>query len=129
MRKISIMVVTFIMLLGLVSTDANAGAMHRPDFAGIAKMYKYSYIFNYSYNYSYSYSYSYFFSWMRDDDGDGIPNGLDPDYEKPEDGTGYGKLKGNGTCDNDCDGTPDRTRDRLQLHLKLKDCDRTRILR
>lgn len=31
-----------------------------------------------------------------DDDGDGIPNGLDPDYVKPKDGTGhqFGKLNG-----------------------------------
>ena len=31
-----------------------------------------------------------------DDDGDGIPNGLDPDYVKPNDGTGhqFGKLNG-----------------------------------
>lgn len=31
-----------------------------------------------------------------DDDGDGIPNGQDPDYVKPKDGTGhqFGKLNG-----------------------------------
>ena len=33
-----------------------------------------------------------FYQWLRDDDGDGIPNCLDPDYVRPEDGTGYGKL-------------------------------------
>ena len=63
-----------------------------------------------------------------DDDGDGIPNGQDPDYTKPEDGTGkqnkfgsksmnqngkgsmnrngsgtFGPGNGNGT--GDCDGT------------------------
>lgn len=26
--------------------------------------------------------------WMQDSDGDGIPNGLDPDYLPPQDGTG-----------------------------------------
>ena len=26
--------------------------------------------------------------WLRDDDGDGIPNCLDPDYVPPEDGDG-----------------------------------------
>lgn len=33
-----------------------------------------------------------------DDDGDGIPNGLDPDYVRPKDGTGhqFGKLNGRG---------------------------------
>jgi hypothetical protein len=36
-------------------------------------------------------AYHYFYQWLRDDDGDGIPNCLDPDYVKPEDGTGYGK--------------------------------------
>lgn len=34
----------------------------------------------------------YFYNWLRDDDGDGIPNCLDGDYVPPEDGTGYGKL-------------------------------------
>jgi hypothetical protein len=29
------------------------------------------------------------FSWLRDADGDGIPNGIDDDYVPPEDGTGY----------------------------------------
>jgi len=29
------------------------------------------------------------FQWLRDDDGDGIPNHLDPDWVRPEDGTGY----------------------------------------
>ena len=29
------------------------------------------------------------FGWARDADGDGIPNGLDPDWIRPEDGTGY----------------------------------------
>lgn len=33
-----------------------------------------------------------FYQWLRDDDGDGIPNCLDPDYVRPEDGTGNGKL-------------------------------------
>ena len=29
------------------------------------------------------------FAWLRDDDGDGIPNGMDDDWIRPEDGTGY----------------------------------------
>lgn len=29
------------------------------------------------------------FQWMRDADGDGIPNCLDPDWVRPLDGTGY----------------------------------------
>jgi len=36
--------------------------------------------------------YGYGFEWVRDDDGDGIPNRLDPDWIPPEDGTGY-KMK------------------------------------
>lgn len=33
-----------------------------------------------------------------DDDGDGIPNGQDPDYVRPQDGTGhqFGKMHGAG---------------------------------
>ena len=31
-----------------------------------------------------------------DADGDGIPNGIDPDYQRPQDGSGPGG--GNGTC-------------------------------
>ncbi len=34
----------------------------------------------------------FFYNWLRDDDGDGIPNCIDGDYVPPEDGTGYGKL-------------------------------------
>lgn len=32
------------------------------------------------------------YQWLRDDDGDGIPNCQDPDYVPPQDGTGYGRL-------------------------------------
>lgn len=32
---------------------------------------------------------AYWFHWMHDADGDGIPNGLDPDWVRPLDGTGY----------------------------------------
>ncbi len=31
---------------------------------------------------------------FRDHDGDGIPNHLDPDWVKPQDGTGYGSGNG-----------------------------------
>lgn len=104
MRMLTSIAVAVIVLLSVVSTDTHAGMLNRPDHAGIAK------------------AYNYFYNWLRDDDGDGIPNCLDPDYEKPEDGTGYGKVKGTGTCSEDCDGTPDRIRDRLRI--KLNDCDR-----
>ena len=40
-----------------------------------------------------------------DADGDGIPNGMDPDYAPPADGTGYqfgtGSTNGDGVCDGD----------------------------
>ncbi|MGD8414811.1 MAG: hypothetical protein PVF33_11290 [Candidatus Latescibacterota bacterium] len=29
------------------------------------------------------------YNWLRDDDGDGIPNGLDEDWLRPLDGSGY----------------------------------------
>jgi len=54
----------------------------------------------------------FFYKWMRDDDGDGIPNGQDDDWVSPGDCTGYGKGAGDGVCDGDCDGTPDRKMDR-----------------
>jgi hypothetical protein len=38
----------------------------------------------------------YFYQWLRDDDGDGVPNCQDPDYTKPVNGTGYGKNGENG---------------------------------
>jgi hypothetical protein len=64
-----------------------------------------------------------FYKWLRDDDGDGIPNCLDPDYISPQDGTGYGKLGPalTGDCDNDCDGEPDQIRLREQDQDQLKD--------
>lgn len=33
--------------------------------------------------------YQHYYNWLRDDDGDGIPNHLDDDWTPPEDGTGY----------------------------------------
>jgi hypothetical protein len=56
------------------------------------------------------------YNWLRDDDGDGIPNCLDDNYVPPLDGTGYGYCGGDedtylesGTGfmrDDDGDGTP-----------------------
>ena len=57
-----------------------------------------------------SYFYNYFYQWLRDDDGDGIPNCLDPDYVKPEDGTGYSYKKGADNGDGDGTKTKVRTR-------------------
>jgi len=62
--------------------------------------------------------YNYFYQWLRDDDGDGIPNCLDPDYVKPEDGTGYGKKNGDGDCD--CDGVCDGTCDGGAVKVRIR---------
>jgi hypothetical protein len=42
------------------------------------------------------FSYFFHFQWLRDADGDGIPNCLDDDWERPQNGTGNG-IK-NGGC-------------------------------
>lgn len=34
-------------------------------------------------------AWSHMYNWLQDDDGDGIPNGLDEDWIAPKDGTGY----------------------------------------
>ena len=57
-----------------------------------------------------SFFYNYFYQWLRDDDGDGIPNCLDPDYVKPEDGTGNAYKKGEDNGDGE--GSKVRTRTR-----------------
>jgi hypothetical protein len=40
---------------------------------------------------------SHSFNWLRDDDGDGIPNGLDDDWTRPLDCNGYQMKHGFGT--------------------------------
>lgn len=42
------------------------------------------------------FSYFFQFKWLRDADGDGIPNCLDDDWVRPQNGTGYGAK--NGSC-------------------------------
>ena len=37
------------------------------------------------------------FAWVNDADGDGIPNGQDPDWVPPRDGSGYKLRNGFGT--------------------------------
>ena len=55
------------------------------------------------------------YNWLRDDDGDGIPNCLDDDYVRTEDGSGYGYCGGDSVTlssgmglerDDDGDGIP-----------------------
>ena len=38
-----------------------------------------------------------FFQWQRDADDDGIPNGQDEDYVRPQDGTGFKSMFGFGS--------------------------------
>jgi hypothetical protein len=38
--------------------------------------------------------YNHGFAWVNDDDGDGIPNGQDPDWIAPRDGSGYKRQNG-----------------------------------
>ncbi|MCK4391297.1 hypothetical protein KAX17_00135 [Candidatus Bipolaricaulota bacterium] len=48
----------------------------------------------------------------RDTDGDGIPNCDDPDWTRPLDGSGYGRMQGNGQglCDGSGNGRANGTR-------------------
>ncbi len=73
-----------------------------------------------------SYAFKYFHQWFRDDDGDGVPNCIDPDYVRPEDGTGYGKLGpalGSGPCGGEGDGVPDRDRIRIRDQKRDGTCE------
>ena len=70
MRKLSILILAF----GIIFTLGAGGAM-----AG-----------NGQGNYMH-----YFYQWMADDDGDGIPNGQDEDWEGPADGTGFQRQNEN----------------------------------
>ncbi|UCG62858.1 MAG: hypothetical protein JSV52_06130 [Candidatus Zixiibacteriota bacterium] len=57
-----------------------------------------------------------FYQWLHDDDGDGIPNCLDPDWYPPEDGSGY--KNGNGQTIEATDASDNGSNgdcDRLQL--------------
>ncbi len=68
-----------------------------------------------------------FYSWLRDDDGDGIPNCLDPDYVRPEDGTGYGKLGPRLSAVQFGDKDQTRDKDQIRDRDQLKDgsCNET----
>ena len=83
--------------------------------------------------------YGYGFQWLRDDDGDGIPNHMDDDWVRPEDGTGYKMKHGNPfpsagfftwslagdqlrDKDKDRDQLQDRTKDQIRLRLKDESC-------
>lgn len=75
------------------------------------------------------------FAWFRDADGDGIPNGLDDDWVRPEDCTGYQMkhrlgLFGIGVFLGDGNGgkqyrhrknQPDEPGDYLRIRLRSRD--------
>jgi hypothetical protein len=71
--------------------------------------------------------FKHFYQWLRDDDGDGIPNCLDPDYIRPEDGSGYGKLGPSLSAVGDQDQDQLKTKDQIRDRDQLKDgsCDNT----
>lgn len=83
--------------------------------------------------------YGHGFQWLRDDDGDGIPNCLDDDYVPPLDGTGYKMMHQGMTSglvldvpivlgdrirdrDKDQDQDRDPAYDRIRLRLKDQSC-------
>jgi hypothetical protein len=79
------------------------------------------------------------FAWFRDDDGDGIPNGMDDDWVRPEDGTGYqlkqrfglvfaglfGRSGGDGSVyqnqNRERKHQPEAPGDYLRIHRRLRD--------
>ncbi len=79
------------------------------------------------------------FAWFRDADGDGIPNGMDDDWVRPEDGTGYqaknrfgflliGPFGGNGdggyvyqSQNRQRKNQPETPGDCLKIRLQLRD--------
>lgn len=80
--------------------------------------------------------YGFDYKWLRDDDGDGIPNHLDDDWVPPEDGTGYkmmhGRLIGipnffSGFSTAAGDQLRDQDRDRDQDQLREQDRDLIRL--
>jgi len=62
-----------------------------------------------------------FYQWLRDSDGDGIPNCLDPDYIRPEDGTGFGTLDSSLSAAQDGDKDQTRDKDQIRDRDQLKD--------
>ncbi|MEW6411540.1 MAG: hypothetical protein AB1483_03600 [Candidatus Zixiibacteriota bacterium] len=71
-----------------------------------------------------------FYQWLHDDDGDGIPNCLDPDWYAPEDGTGYQNNNGQLTTSTLPDGTlnGDQIKDQIQLKLQDGSCQDTVVV-
>jgi hypothetical protein len=83
--------------------------------------------------------FGYYFRWLRDADGDGIPNGLDDDWMRPKDGDGFKMEHRHGKTDGVLavtvgDGNylrkqyrfrfdPSGDGERKQIHQRLKDGD------
>jgi len=63
------------------------------------------------------------YAWMADDDGDGIPNGDDPDWIPPEDGSGHQRQNnGKPTFMSFISDLLDGDNVRLQLQLQDGSC-------
>jgi hypothetical protein len=103
MRTLTTIALASVLLLTLGSSDLLAGGGFQYTGESQGNSYKYSH------NYFYNFFYHHFYQWMRDDDGDGIPNCQDPDWTKPEDGAGYGTFGGCGNGSGDCGSTHDQT--------------------
>jgi len=93
MRKFATLVLSLTVLLGMSLTDAKALTVYDLATSIIGSSYE----------------------WFRDDDGDGIPNCVDEDYDPPLDGTGIQFRGGDDETlltysvyqrDDDGDGTP-----------------------
>jgi hypothetical protein len=75
---------------------------------------------------------AYNYNWLRDADGDGIPNGLDDDWTRPLDGTGhqlkygFGLLLSGFGWGNAEDGNMYRNQNRHQKNQSDTECDRVR---
>lgn len=71
------------------------------------------------------------FNWFRDADGDGIPNGLDPDWVRPYDGDGYSNqnwFRNGSQSSTDGEGTGYRNRYRYEFQTCINpDSDGDRV--
>lgn len=65
-------------------------------------------------------SFAWMHKWFRDHDGDGIPNGKDPDWVPPLDGTGYQDQHRNGSVSGDPEGYTHRNQSQYRYTIREK---------
>jgi hypothetical protein len=65
-------------------------------------------------------SFANMYKWFRDFDGDGIPNGQDPDWVPPLDGTGYQAEHQNGSLSGDPDPAGNTNQSQYRYTIKEK---------